>query len=141
MDTYNNPSNTDTFWPDMDRKGGWPSGVGDNLKFRYGLVAYLWKRDRGQVHWYDRDEARDLRAKAKWEGYLVDVGLSGGGAAHTFSMHGIIAYSNDTQTIKDPWGNDYRYESKPPYQSYTLSSDGPTGLPTDDLNADSSLVE
>jgi len=139
--TFNNPNDPATFVPDMVRSG-WPQGVADKaLGYRYGLVAYLWPRDRGQVHWYDKDTGRDSAAKAKWAGYLADVGLWGNEGVHTIVLHSAMKYTNAVQTIKDPWRNDYHYVSRPPYQSYKLWSTGPDGADgtPDDLNADSSF--
>jgi hypothetical protein len=106
-------------------------------------VAFLWKRDRGQTHWYDNDLERDVRAKTKWATYLDGedgVGLSGGSAVHSMKIDAVYVYTNDTQSISDPWGREYHYISVPPYQSYKLWSDGPDGgNPADDINADVSF--
>jgi len=143
--TRNTPGLPD-FVPDMGGRSGWPMPPGspalvgrEGLGYRYGLVAYLWPRDRGQVHWYDKDTDRDKAAKAKWAGYLADVGLAGGENAHTISTPAAMVFTNAVETIRDPWRQDYHYVSRPPYQSYKLWSDGPTGNSADDINADVSF--
>lgn len=122
------------FFPDTKEHEVWPKNTIHpdwSLGYKYGLVAYLWHRDMGtQTHWYDKDSDNDAAAKNKWVGpFLSEVGLSGGNVSYTSSPSmGInTIWTNCTQTISDPWGNEYRYVSRPPYVRYRLWSVGPDG--------------
>jgi prepilin-type N-terminal cleavage/methylation domain-containing protein len=129
----NNPDAPDEFFPDTNmRSSDWPKSTHPDwsLGYRYGLVSYLWPRDRGgQVHWYDEDSARDKAAKGKWASFLAEVGVSGGYATHTgtASMAMGVIWSNNCATVCDPWGNEFQYRCPPPYVRYRLWSMGPDG--------------
>ncbi len=140
----NDPEHPD-FFPDMMRgPDDWPhSGTyGRGLGYSYGLVSYLWPRDRnsGQTHWYDRDTDRDRHAKSRWSPFLQDVGLSVGHVAHTSTpAMGSFAWTNLSATVRDPWGRSYRYESRPPFVRYRIWSTGPRGpgYPEDNISYES----
>ena len=65
---------------------------------------------------------RDIAAKERWYHYLADVNLSSGTASNSIPGGVTKVYSNGVATIKDPWGGEYKYVSKPPYLSYELKS-------------------
>lgn len=140
---YNNPDDPSRFFLDTDARpsGSWPQGTaGKSIGYRYGLISYLWPRDKGQSHWYDADTERDKTAKARWAGFLKDVKVeSGWGGAHVATVESTIAYTNTVDNIPDPWRREYQYVCKPPYQSYRLWSFGLDGIDgtADDINADS----
>lgn len=98
--------------------------------YRYGLVSHLYRRRGGGManpnenrpDW-DPDTARDLAAKDRWAHYLADVNLSRTIESNNIgSAEGIQIYSNKISTITDPWGSEYKYESRPPYLSYRIWS-------------------
>ena len=150
-------------WP---RQGSSLTGQGPyDLGRSYGLVSFLWLRWRplpplgiastalnswpytpggpsadAQLHWYDKDTPRDVDAKAKWAGFLADFQLTPSAAANTIQIAAQVVFTNNLDTLLDPWGREYHYVSRPPYQSYKLWSTGrDAGDPADDLNADSSF--
>lgn len=95
--------------------------------YRYGLVAHLYKRSmanpNGSRPDWNPDTARDEAAKERWAHYLADVGLSTSASSNSIgSAEGVQIYTNKVSTLKDPWGGEYKYESKPPYLSYKLWS-------------------
>jgi prepilin-type N-terminal cleavage/methylation domain-containing protein len=129
---HTNPVN---FFPDMVRSDTnepvhstkYPR---ESLGYQYGLVSYLWPRDMGgktQVHWYDQDTARDKAAKARWAPYLSNISLAEEPSPPRVSGPGMMTtvWTNTVRTVNDPWGREYRYESKPPFQRYRLWSKGP----------------
>ena len=109
-----------------------------HLHYRYGLVAHLDKRDRGQVHWYDEDTEADDEAKNKWSMFIHPDGeeeesslISGGGGATydvTEEVSTVCVFSNKIDTIKDGFGNEIKYECYAPYTSYKLWADTPVGV-------------
>lgn len=109
------------------------------LGYKYGLVSYLWPREKGQWHKYNSDTERDKESKKKWENYLKDVQLGGGEQRNSIVLDRLIVFTNEISTIFDPWRNEYRYECKPPYTSYKLWSAGPDGADNtaDDISIDS----
>ena len=142
---FNNPE-LSGFIADMERPGGWPQcDPGRAIGYRYGLVAYLYPRDRGQTHWYDRDTERDKAAKARWSNFLRDVNLvkDNPGGCRKMSLGAEMLFTNLVDTIQDAWRNDYQYISKAPYQSYKLWSKGPDGASgtADDINGDSKFSQ
>jgi prepilin-type N-terminal cleavage/methylation domain-containing protein len=145
---HNDPDDPDEFFPDMRRSDPKEGPVSEafthpqsQLHYRYGLVSYLWPRAQGgQAHWYDRDLSRDERAKARWAPYLEKISRSGGTPVYTSSPEMIsTVWSNASQTVNDPWGGEYRYEAKAPFQRYRLWSKGPDGADgtEDDIARDS----
>ena len=138
----NNPDDPTVFFPDVndwaDRSSHTSEVFDRGLGYRYGLVSYLWKRERGghQSHWYDRDTSRDAQAKDGWAHYLRGL-LGGGTAVHTStpSMGINTVWTNVVVTVRDPWGREYRYESRPPFSRYRLWSTGPrgAGYPEDNI--------
>lgn len=123
---HNDETSPEFFADNEDRMKvpGW------HLHYQYGLVAYLWARDRGQKHWYDKDTERDANAKAKWLHFIDDVGPDGGGLTGYGTPPGLLSqapYSNKVDTIIDPWGREYRYQCVPPYAHYKLWSAGQDG--------------
>jgi len=128
--TSSNPTDTYAIPKDKDR----------NLGYEYGLVSYLYFRDRGtQVHWYDADTDRDIAAKRKWQHFLDKLNLNVGGKRMIppKGMQSQQPYTNQVATIVDPWGRGYYYECKPPYMKYRLWSDGQyAGDPADDIHND-----
>lgn len=104
---------------------GFTNGVG----YAYGLVSHLYKRsdlaknvNENRPDW-NPDTDRDETAKARWAQYLSDISLSTGISPKEIgSGEGVQSYSNKVTTIKDPWGSEYKYESRPPYQSYKVWS-------------------
>ena len=88
----------------------------------YGLVSYLYVR--GSDDPLQTDD-RDATAE-QWQHYLADVDKSEETPEAELPgdvLGGAQNYSNKVWTIRDPWGSDYKYESKPPYLSYKLWSD------------------
>jgi len=142
---HTNPVN---FFPDMVRSDTnepvhstkYPR---ESLGYQYGLVSYLWPRDMGggtQVHWYDKDTPRDEVAKARWAPYLSGISLHRQDSGlHTMGNDKWTFWTNTVSTVNDPWGREYRYESKPPFQRYRLWSKGPDGHDgtADDIARDS----
>lgn len=130
-----NPKERDTDWPRI----GEVYMAGKGLGYRYGLVSYLWPRARGnQEHWYDQDTARDKVAKSRWARHLEDISLYSGIAEHSTYPSGVgiaTPWSNRVATVRDPWGSQYRYVSRPPYQTYRLWSTGRggSGNPEDNI--------
>jgi prepilin-type N-terminal cleavage/methylation domain-containing protein len=144
----NNPNDPGSFFPDIQRSDANEGPIShrftdakSQLHYKYGLVSYLWKRAQdGQAHWYDRDLPRDEHAKERWNSYLAAIALSSDTPAHTSSPEMInTVWSNMSLTVNDPWGAEYRYESKPPFQRYRLWSKGPDGHDgtADDIARDS----
>jgi len=115
--------------PAMDQEA-----VTNEIGWQYGLVAHLYKRDldgkvnpsphrsSGENDQYNEDTERDIAAKERWYHYLADVNLSSGTASNSIPGGVTKVYSNGVATIKDPWGGEYKYVSKPPYLSYELKS-------------------
>lgn len=141
------PRNNDPNWPeffsDMNRTN-WPTpGVeGWHLNYKYGLCSFLYPRDRGvNVHWYERDAAKDIVAKNSWSRFIDKLPLfePAGPYMPPPTVGQDAPYSNEVMTLRDPWGEEYRYVSPPPYSQYRLWSTGPdrrdgTG---DDIHRDS----
>lgn len=134
LPSHNDPDNQPMFFSDQERDdGGWPQ-PGHNpewvMGYRYGLVSYIYLRHRECIqHWYDRDTSRDEAAKTnKFLHFIDDVGPDSGvdvpHASPGFTG-AFCPYTNSVDTLFDPWGNDYVYDSNPPYVSYTLFSIGP----------------
>lgn len=101
---------------------GFTNGVG----YRYGLVAHLYKRDMAnpgpnRPDW-NPDTERDENAKERWAHYLADVNRSTGYESNSIPGTVTQVYTNKITTIKDGWGSEYKYESRPPYLSYRLWS-------------------
>lgn len=95
-----------------------------NLKYKYGLVAHLDYRDRGQVHPYDEDTSRDIAAKKKWEYFMKGLVGYKLGPKHKADYLGTKArWTNMVGTISDGFGKAIKYECHPPYTSYKLWSD------------------
>ena len=121
----------------------WGKSKQGHLGYSYGLVSYLYYRDRGtQSHWYDEDTERDKAAKLKWQHFLEDLDLSTYGVKKDPEDVGLEIpqpYTNLVSIIRDPWDHGYIYESKPPYMKYTLWSKGPDGKKDtgDDINNES----
>jgi len=110
-----------------------------DLGYAYGLVAHLYKRDRGsQEIPYDADTARDVAAKDRWANYLKDISISAGAQAKVNTDYGSTQYyTNSVMTIVDPWSREYQYRSTPPYLSYrlwSLGADGQGGTADDITN-------
>ncbi len=135
------PNDPKTFFPDKIRGAGkWPESPAFDrgLGYRYGLVSYLWPRRKGsgQAHWYDRDTARDEKAKSLWAPHLEGL-LTVQTAVHTSTaaMGITTSWTNSVATVLDPWGREYHYESLSPHSSYRLWSAGPQGpdFPKDNL--------
>ncbi len=101
--------------------------IPEDKLYTYGLVSHLYKRARGsQRRPYNRDTTRDVAAKDRWAHYLADVNLTGGPASNKLdSGEGVQIYSNSVLSIYDPWGREYKYESRPPHLSYRLWSASP----------------
>jgi prepilin-type N-terminal cleavage/methylation domain-containing protein len=99
------------------------------VAYSYGLVAYLYKRGDLTQHPNSRnpdwnpDTDRDEAAKDRWAHYLADVSRSSSDSPQSNVVGGIThVYTNKSTTIKDAWGGEYKYESRPPYLSYRLWS-------------------
>ena len=101
-----------------------------HLEYRYGLVAHLDFRSRGQAHWYDRDTSRDSQAKQRWAPFMAGLVGGAGYARHDVSqvVGTLCRYSNRVDTIRDGFGNEVRYECYAPYTSYRLWATTPLGL-------------
>jgi len=121
----------------------WGKSKKGHLGYEYGLVSYLYLRDRGgQSHWYDKDTDRDISAKIRWQHFLKDVDLHSYGlemSPKSLGLETTHVFTNSVASMRDPWDNDYVYECKPPYMKYKFYSIGPdhannTG---DDINNDS----
>jgi len=115
LSSHNNPNDPDNFFSDTA------------LGYGYGLVSYLWPRERGgfQQHWYQKDTPNDVANKARWANYLKDIQIVMGDAVHSVRLDRWIVYTNACSTVWDPWQQDYQYISRPPYKSYKLWSRGP----------------
>ena len=125
------------FWSDMPGRTlgslGWSASPYYpslwNMGCRYGLVAHLDFRDRGQPHWYDFDTERDKEAKAKWAPFMDNenhklVGFFCFSSPYDVSTQvgTTCVYSNKIDTILDGFGQPIEYECNPPYSSYRLWS-------------------
>ncbi len=151
----NNDPDSSGFIPDAYRSGlkdTSPFYVEDedeeNLGCEYGLVSYLYYRDRdddgdddphngNQPHWYDADTERDKAAKLKWQHFLEDLNLYPDSKNMDRKIKSTgFDYKNSKLTLLDPWGSEYVYECKPPYMKYKLWSKGPdrTKDTGDDIN-------
>ena len=122
----------------------WGESTEGAVGYEYGLVSFLWYRDRdgdddddphngSQPHWYDADTERDKSAKLKWQHFLENLDLRPGNPE---VITGSMEYYNKSIRVIDPWEHDYVYECKPPYMKYTLWSGGPSGDSGDDINRD-----
>ena len=121
--------------------------------FTFGLMSFLVTRysdHAGNIHgppdWHqllnlhqwtdynyrrDQDNPRDVAAIRRWTPYIADI-IENRSASHLIN-NAPPGYTNAYLTVRDGWGNDLRYESRPPYQIYKLSSAGPDGrFGTDD---------
>ena len=148
----NNDPDKDGFITDCDERiagsdeeRGWgqqKSGRGQSLGYKYGLVSYLWLRERDkeqQPHWYDKDTERDKAAKKRWAHCLKDLTVQKYGIKMKRNIAGTeFIYTNMVMRVVDPWNRDYKYECKPPYMQYKLWSVGPDGKngTADDINND-----
>ena len=87
----------------------------------YGLVSYLYARGAD-------DPLQDGNQNAtteQWQHYLEDVDRADDTPEAELDeavLGGVQLYSNRVWTIRDPWGNDYNYESVPPFLTYRLWS-------------------
>ncbi|MBA4387855.1 MAG: hypothetical protein C0404_07730 [Verrucomicrobia bacterium] len=123
------------FFADCDARqkvSGW------SLHSKYGLVAHLYERDRGQRHWYDQDTNRDVAAKNNWHYLIDDIGPDSGADCGYGSPPGLAEsapFTNCVDTLIDPWGREYWYTCNVPYTNYVLRSSGPDGMSStgDDL--------
>ncbi len=133
LEAHNDPTNPDRFFQDTDRnrtEGYASSRIDGELGYRYGLVSYLWPRAMGdQTHFYDEDTDRDEIVKDRMADFLRIVDLSTTFRTRSSPPHSglTLFYSNMVTTIRDPWGNEYRYRCPPPHQWYRLWSPGPDG--------------
>ena len=156
LEQNNDPANESSFFPDRRRAQAVEDGVAElwpytspavlqywdgghpnwGLGYRYGLISYLWHRDRGQggenaLCWYDHDDTTDRAAKAEWQHYLEGIDLHphevpGPGATpayyYTEGAEVRRAYRNLRVALEDAWGAPIRYESRYPFTAYRLWS-------------------
>ncbi len=106
-----------------------PASLTNNVGCGVGLTAYLLSGKDGSAltRAFCNPEA------TKWEHYLDGV-YSTGSPTNSFQQGmSMMDLTNRTYTITDGWGNRIHYSVAPDLQSYTLWSDGPTGITNDDI--------
>lgn len=148
LPAHNDPTDAANFFADQAHPEdalGYAATTGWYLGYRYGLVSFLYLRERSggeQPHWYDRDTERDITVKNQWYHYIDDVGPNSMGLSGHASPPGLdfsAPYSNVVATIVDPWYTEYQYRCPPPHFRYKLWSAGPDKIDgtQDDLLASS----
>jgi len=114
------------------------------MLFSYGLVSYLCLREKSSLFTntsqYVGDSSRDDIAKRRWKPLMPDLPNVTGQTETNHWAQG-MNYGLHYDTFVDGWGNELKYLCNPPYQSYDLWSDGPTGSPNDDIHKNNTWDE
>lgn len=87
----------------------WPA-VALDFHCYTGLAYYLW--------------SDDIPERSRWDHYIKGMDIHPDYSDSGF-IGGWVFYSNAVTACRDPWDNDYRYESYSPFQSFRLWSLGP----------------
>jgi prepilin-type N-terminal cleavage/methylation domain-containing protein len=96
--------------------------------WHYGLYSHLYARQgpakpNPKNPGWNPDTVRDVKAKERWKHYLTKVRTKSPTPYVSNDIGTVVLiYSNGYSTMVDPWGAEYKYESKPPYLSYRLWS-------------------
>ena len=147
------------------RKEWGPASESKGKLFTFGLMSYLVPRYSGHAqksdgaeYWWlffgpqwelfnigspgtplDPDQPKDLAAIERWRIQIEsiistkekarEVGLRAEALRTTW-------HTNEVTTVFDGWNREFNYESRPPYQTYKLWSNGPDGASgtTDDIS-------
>lgn len=147
------------------RKEWGPASAGKGKLFTFGLMAYLvpryadhaQKADGAEYNWlffgpqwelfnvarpgtgYPPDQPKDLDAINRWRVQIEsiistkekerEVGSRSEALRTTF-------HTNEVTTVVDGWNREFNYQSRPPYLTYKIWSNGPDGASgnTDDIS-------
>lgn len=87
------------------------------LQLSDGLATYLWADPGGN--------------SGRWSKYLQNIHYDDGNVALFDSSvgNGQVTWTNNIWVIRDPFGREYQYTTREPYQTYKLFSVGPDGQP------------
>ena len=97
-----------------------PWGAPKSMGYSTGVVYYL--------------ACPSVDGHENWKKYIEDIMPDKDVKLFTNNPGaGWMSWSNNFWTCLDPWGNEYHYESPPPFQSFSLWSSGPTTDTNDDV--------
>jgi len=149
-----------TYYTGADARKEWgPASASKGKLFTFGLMSYLVSRYSGHAEKAFSSEYSGLFFGPQWELFNIDIPDQSKDLTAIdrwrVQIESIIStkekprevglraessrtqwHTNEVTTVVDGWNKDFNYESKSPYQTYKLWSNGPDGASgtTDDIS-------